>query len=380
MSSNTSRMIDELEAEHIHQLLAPTIFLVILMVIGIPGNLTILIIFWRKYKRSVYRTIVWNLAVVDQTFCAVGIPFNIARIIHYYSFRGEWICIIGVVMLYFLLVYSTHLLMLLSIHRFRKICFPTSKHMNANNVKYGVVACLVIAVALSSPHFALSKYVEVDLGDGVKGRSCAISLAKPSIYSTAASYTFLALFVSYTIVLIIMYSLIGRKLYLQRKRQKETKTSAIDKTISSKITKIAFAISVVFAMSYIPVFTLQITNKYIPQASLNGFSFSLLRIVERLYVINHVANPFIYGAFDSQFKGHLKDMFRFPIIMRLFAKKQKPDENVTSEEFRESTTSGSLATSESNLTLMTCAPESETVKTECKSPSSEPTFNLEITD
>lgn len=353
MSNNESKTIDELEAEHLHQLLAPTIFLVILMIIGIPGNLTILIIFWRKYTKSVYRTIVWNLAVVDQIFCTVGIPFNIARIVHYYSFQGEWVCILGVVMLYFLLVYSTHLLMLLSIHRFRKICFPTSKHMDANNVKYGIVACLIIAVALSSPHFALPKYVEVDLGDGMKGHSCAISLKKPSIYSTAASYTFLSLFVFYTIILIIMYSLIGRRLYLQRKRQRETKILTIDKNISSKITKIAFAISVVFALSYIPVFTLQITNKYIPQENLNGFLFSLLRIGERLYVINHVANPFIYGAFDSQFKTHLKELLSFPCIKKYFPERKPSSKSVCSDDGRDLSTSASFTTSESNLTLAT---------------------------
>ena len=355
---NNTKTIDELEEENFHKLFAPTIYLIILMIIGIPGNLTILIIYGRKNTKSVYRTIIFSLAIVDQTFCMVGIPFNIARIVDYYSFQGEWVCIIGVVVLYFMLVYSTHLLMLLSIHRFRKICFPLKKQMNKDNVNYFVLACFFIALVLSAPHFALPKYVEIDLGKNIKGYSCAISLAKPSIYSTITSYGFLTLFLLYTVILVLMYSLIGRRIYVQRKLQSETKTSTIDKTISSKMTKVAFAISVVFAVSYIPVFTIQITRKYIVEENLNGFTFALLKIGERLYVINHVANPFIYGVFDSQFKSHLKDLL--PCVLYAKIQKSTPTSNKDTLTNSCSTTSFSPSSStESGFDFMTTPYECE---------------------
>ncbi|CAC5371448.1 HCRTR2 [Mytilus coruscus] len=307
--ANLTMTISDFEDEKFRNLLPPIVFIVITLIIGVPGNLVVLVIYGKKYVKSVHRTIVWNLAVADQIFCTIGIPFNIARIVHYYSFEGEWACVVFVVLLYFLLLYSTHLLLLLSIHRFRKICFPLRTQISLDNVNYWVIACFSIALILSAPHFGLSKYEKIKVGYNLTGFSCAISLSNPSIYSTAFSYGFLALFFVYTIVLIVIYSIIGRKLYKQHTgRIKKKITSSTQKAISSKMTKIAFAISIVFAVSYIPLFILQITEKMVDKDDLNTFQFAMLRIGERLYLVNHVANPFIYGIFDNQFKKHFKKL------------------------------------------------------------------------
>ncbi|CAC5371447.1 HCRTR2 [Mytilus coruscus] len=307
--TNSTITIKDLNDEKFRKLLAPIVFLVITLIIGIPGNLTVLIIYGKKYAKSVHRTIVWNLAVADQIFCTIGIPFNIARIVHYYSFEGEWACVVFVVLLYFLLLYSTHLLVLLSIHRFWKICFPLRQQISLDNVNYWIIACFGISFVLSAPHFGLSKYEEISVRYNLTGYSCAISQSNPSIYSIVFSYGYLALFILYTIILIVIYLMIGWTLYKQQKRRIEKHiTSSTQKAISSKMTKIAFAISIVFAVSYIPLFILQITTKTIDKDDLNTFQFAMLRIGERLYVVNHVANPFIYGLFDKQFKKHFKEL------------------------------------------------------------------------
>ena len=313
--TNSTITIKDLDDEKFRKLLAPIVFLVITLIIGIPGNLTVLIIYYKKYSKSVYRTIVWNLAVADQIFCTIGIPFNIARIVHYYSFEGEWACVVFVVMLYFLLLYSTHLLVLLSIHRFWNICFPLRQQISLDNVNYWIIACFSISFILSAPHFALSKYEEINVGYNLTGYSCAISQSNPTIYSTAFSYGYLALFILYTVVLICIYLLIGWKLYKQHKKRLENQiTSSTQKAISNKMTKIAFAISMVFAVSYIPLFILQITTKTIEKDDVSTFQFAALRIGERLYVVNHVANPFIYGIFDKRFKKHFKELVTCGLI------------------------------------------------------------------
>lgn len=341
MNNNTAKTIQQLNNENFQRLLGPTIFLIIMLIVGIPGNLTVLIIYGRKYTKSVYRTIVWNLAIADQIFCTVGIPFNIARVVHYYSFQGEWACVVFVVMLYLLLLYSTHLLMLLSIHRFRKICMPLKSQLTVRNVNYWVVACLGISVVLSSPQFALSKFRRIDIGQNLTGTTCAISLSNPSIYHTVFSYGFLSLFVLYTLVLIFIYSMIGRQMYIQTHRRKEMNGNGIPSSISSKMTKIAFAISLVFALSYIPVFVLQTTRKMIAEEELSAGAFSIVKIAERLYVVNHVVNPFIYGVFDNQFKQHLKELVTFNCP--IWSSRQSTKS--TTPSLRKSTTTGSTSTS-----------------------------------
>lgn len=328
---NISVTVKDLEDERFRKLLAPSIYLIILMVIGIPGNLTVLIIFGREYTKSVYQTIVWNIALCDQIFCMVCIPFNIARVIRYYSFEGKWVCVFFVTFIYFLIMYSTHLIMLLSLYRFRKICMPFKSQMTNNNVKYFIMICLVVALVLSSPQLALSKYEEISLKHNITGHSCAISLSNPSVSSIAFSYGFLTLFILYTVVLIVIYLTIGIKLYYHRQekiRNESTPDNSRNKAISNKMTKIALTVSAVFGLSYIPVFVVQTTDKKIEEEYLSAFEFSALRIVERLYVINHVANPFIYGIFDKHFRLNLRRLIK----MQFNEKNRKTARTLTSKQ------------------------------------------------
>ncbi|CAC5371435.1 FSHR [Mytilus coruscus] len=186
--------------------------------------------------------------------------------------------------------------------------------MTNNNVNYFIIVCLVVALVLSSPQLALSKYEELSLQHNITGHSCAISLSNPSVYSIAFSYGFLGLFILYTVMLTAIYLAIGTKLYFHHKgkiRNKNKPDSSKNKAISNKMTKIAFTVSVVFGMSYIPVFVVQTTDKQIEEEYLSALEFSVLRIVERLYVINHVANPFIYGVFDNHFRQNIWRLLRW---------------------------------------------------------------------
>ncbi|CAG2255240.1 unnamed protein product [Mytilus edulis] len=187
--------------------------------------------------------------------------------------------------------------------------------MTNNNVNYFIMICLVVALVLSSPQLALSKYEEISLKHNITGHSCAISLSNPSVSSIAFSYGFLTLFILYTVMLIVIYLTIGIKLYYHRKekiRNESTPDNSRNKAISNKMTKIALTVSVVFGLGYIPVFVVQTTDKMIEEEYLSAFEFSVLRIVERLYVINHVANPFIYGIFDKHFRLNLRRLLKIP--------------------------------------------------------------------
>ncbi|VDI49294.1 Hypothetical predicted protein [Mytilus galloprovincialis] len=302
--------IEKWNEEHIWKLLAPIVFLVIMLLVGIPGNLTVLIIYKQKYDKSVYKSIIWNLALVDLMFCMIGIPFNILRVVRYYNFNELWICVNFIVLLMFLILYSTHLLMLLSIYRFRQICLSSKHYMKYENVKYWIIVCVCLSIVLSAPQFAIPKLEDTDLGHNITGHTCAISLSHPSIYSTIYTYGCLILYSTYTIILAVIYSMIGRKVYVQRKAALPyTKTEDRSmKIVSLKTTKVAFTISLVFAISYIPVFILQIIEKMINEQDLNSVEFSTIRITERLYIVNHVANPFIYAVFDSRFRQHFKKL------------------------------------------------------------------------
>lgn len=315
--------LDEINNREIQKLLAPIVYLTILMIVGIPGNLTVLLIYWKRYDKSVYRTIIWTLAMTDFLFCALTLPFNIGRIIRYYTFYDVWVCKSFTTLIIFFVLFSSHLLLILSFHRFRQVCMPLRAQINPSNIRYWIAGGFVFAVIFDIPEFVLQPVDKVQLGHNITGFVCAVSF-KNSIYAELYNGFSTFLFGAYALTLLILYLIIGRKMFLQRKAKGGIRTR--DDDLSSKITKIAITVSVVFALSYLPLFTLKLLVDDIHQEKLNVAAFSVLKIFERSYAINHVANPFIYAFFDQRFRSHLKSLLKHPMSLKAFSESSSRDE------------------------------------------------------
>ena len=304
--------VDDLNDDKIKQLVAPIVYLFILLFIGVPGNLAIMLIYGQNYRRSVYRSIILNLGAADFLMCSVGIPFNIARVFNYYTFNGRWVCKIFKTLLIFGMIYSTHLLILLTIHRFRKIYMPLKKQISIRNVKFFIVGSFLTALFFTWPQIIVIDLEHVKLRHNLTGRVCAITPSDPSPYLVAYSSTLLSLFSIYTVTLFLAYILIGRKLYtIKHIKLLNADSLSTQKHIAGKMTKIAFTVSVVFGLSYLPWIVLKVTTDYINTKEMSAFGLSMLRIAERLYIVNHVANPFIYAIFDKRFREQGRRLITF---------------------------------------------------------------------
>lgn len=316
--------LEDINDQEIKKLLVPIVYLAILMIVGIPGNLAVLIIYRHKYSKSVYRTIIWNLALTDLVFCTLTIPINIGRLVRYYTFTELWVCKLITTTITFFIMYSSHLIVTLSIHRFRQVCLPLRNQIGPQNVKYWIIGGVCLAVFLDIPQGILQPLDHVQLAQNITGHICAISY-HPSLFAEIYNGFLTFLFSLYSLVLFVLYILIGRRMYLQRKSKQYSKSSLSQSDeVSSKITKIAITVSVVFAFSYVPLYVIKLLTSIINQEELTSAQFAVLKIVERSYVINHVANPFIYAFFDSRFRREFKKMFT--------AAGRPPEMEVTSEE------------------------------------------------
>lgn len=47
----------------------------------------------------------------------------------------------------------------------------------------------------------------------------------------------------------------------------------------------------------------------IKQEELTSSEFGMIKILERSYVINHIANPFIYAFYDTRFRKEVRMLF-----------------------------------------------------------------------
>lgn len=294
--------LEDLNDREVRKLLAPIIYLAVLMTIGIPGNLIVIIIYRYKYSQSVYKTIIWNLALADLLFCTITIPFNIVRLINYYTFTELWVCKMFTTIIIILILYSSHLLVTLSIHRFKQNCMPLRSQITPNNIQYWIFGGLCFAGALNIPQGILQPLDHIKVTQNITGHVCAVSYHF-SIYSEIYNGFLTFLFSVYSFTLFILYTLIGRKIYLkrQRKHKRLHAPSQADET-SCKITKIAVTVSAIFALSYVPLFVIKLLVPVHAQQELSSTQFAMLKICERSYVINHVANPFIYAFHDRHFR------------------------------------------------------------------------------
>ncbi|CAC5373221.1 unnamed protein product [Mytilus coruscus] len=296
------------------KLVAPIIYLIILLLIGPPGNISILIIY-RNYNKNVYRKIIWIIAVVDLLICLIGVPFNLGRLFNYYNFQSLRACRIVAGLLDSGIMTSTQLLVLLTIHRYRQVCYPLKRQITIQNVTYFIGACFAIGIVSGIPQIAvLQPLAETDFGHGVTGYTCSVAW-KDSPQGWKNYNIFLSsLFLFYTLLLFVLYAFIGRTLLrLKRKRRTDNNRENAQYNrsagLSMKITKIAFTVSLVFAISYLPLFLNEVAIKDFDETKLSWSTFALLKIVQRSYLINHVANPFIYYRFDNHFRSRLNSCF-----------------------------------------------------------------------
>lgn len=313
--------LENINDDQLEKLLAPIVYLSILMFFGIPGNLTVLLIYLKTYSQSVYRTIIWTLASVDLVFCMLALPFNIGRIVRYFTFYNLWVCKCFTTLILFNIFVSSHLIVLLSIHRFRQVCMPLQSQINPINIRYWLAGVFILAAIFDIPQFILQPVDHKQLGHNITGNVCAVSF-KNSKYAEIYNGFLTLLFGAYALTLLILYLMIGRKMYLDRKSKHAIRTK--DEKMSYKITKIAITVSVVFALSYLPLFVLKLLVDVIHQENLNNAEFATLKIFERSYAINHVANPFIYAFFDSRFRLNFKTLVTHP--RRLMAGGESSDD------------------------------------------------------
>ena len=321
------------------KLVAPIVYLAILLLIGLPGNISILIIY-RNYNKNVYRKIIWIIAVVDLLFCLIGVPFNLGRLFNYYNFKSLRACQIVAGLLDSGIMTSTHLLVLLTVHRYRQVCYPLRRQITTHNVTYLIAACFAIGFASGIPQIAvLQPLGETNLGNGVIGYTCTVAWKDSPTGWENYNIFLSSLFLFYTILLFVLYALIGRTL-LRLKRRRRTNNNRENVTnnrlsgLSMKITKIAFTVSIVFAISYVPLFLNEVVIKDVDETKLSWTKFTLLKIVQRSYLINHVANPFIYYRFDNHFSARLNSCFLAIVQCKKTDNSNKQTNNVTEPQRR----------------------------------------------
>lgn len=375
--SYSNKTLQEYNDEEANRRLIPVIYLGLLMLIGIPGNLIVLIVYRSRYPKSTHMMFITGLAMADILVCVVTLPFEITEMRLQYTFYNSWCCKFFRACNTLFALSSIFILMGLSGDRYRRVCTPLKLQMTSRHATIYIIFCVVLAVIFSWPNFFISGIRLVNLGNNVTGYDCSFSdqFAKTK-YPTLYGATLFLVFIICMISLIVLYSLIGRQILkhfqfrrrfsksstskstssttpvsndsqnlmptnkaeqeynndafidnkpketqemLTRKshrkssKHRSTKHQSVkEDAVSKKLTKIAFAISLAFILSYLPHLTISLLTALKGKFLLppGPVVSAVLPIVTRSFAINNVVNPIIYGLMDKRFRDNCKLMFK----------------------------------------------------------------------
>ncbi|KAK3088161.1 hypothetical protein FSP39_015513 [Pinctada imbricata] len=209
-------LITKLNEEEARRQIPLSIFLGLVSVCGVIGNCFVLYIYGVLYRASNSRIFITCLAVVDLCTCILAIPIETVTIQNQYQFDQPWVCKISRFTNAAATISSANILFLIALDRYRKICKPLKWQFTNKNAKLMCVGAIAFSMLLSWPSLILYgiKSTDVPLRQDLNGTFTECSLDDEfsnTIYTLAYQFLFLLSFLVEVVVIIILYTFIGRK-------------------------------------------------------------------------------------------------------------------------------------------------------------------------
>lgn len=356
MANNTTDvdyLVEILNDEKLRLMIPALIYIIFLMICGFIGNLMVCFYYGFKTKITTNSIFICVLAIYDLIVCAIAMPTEIADIVFFYTFQSNVACKILRFVNYLSSLGSIFTLITISVDRYRRICKRSGRQMSIGVAKLSCLLTVVAAVLLAWPSLLIYGSIKVnipnDYGVALKGSDCTSTKAsnyRPYVW--AFNITHFGLFIICSTVLTTMYCIIGRVIFLHKKRMTAHKSDTLSPATSSnpsteetsldnsgkvtkeprkstkksmktkkppkhkedeniKLTIVMITITVLFVISFLPYLSLTVWRivkgkheaEFLSDAGLVAF-----KIGSRSFLLNSAVNPWVYGVFNSQFRAY----------------------------------------------------------------------------
>lgn len=224
-------LVQKLNDEMASLMTPATVYISVLMVLGLVGNVMVCYYYGFKTKQTSNSFFIVVLAVYDITVCAFCMPTEIADIELFYTFENNAACKILRFVNYLAGIGSILTLVAIATDRFKKICKATAPQISMKTTKVISVVVFCVAFLLSWPSLAIYGSIKVniptDLDIELKGSDCTSTKdRKYRGYVWAFNIVHFVMFFVCSAVLIVLYSIIGHTIYQHHKGMRKYKCSS----------------------------------------------------------------------------------------------------------------------------------------------------------
>lgn len=224
-----------LKNEEFTRLVLPAIvILAVLFVVGVVGNSLVLYVYNRRLHKGTIRWFIQALAVFDLLSCLVAIPGEIVDMRINYTFGLSPMCQVLRTVSMFCTVGSGVTLIVVAVERYKRICTPLRRQISPKEAQIIIGLCAAVAVVCASPAAVLygqqSKATDHHL---IRGSDCSTAdTFKGTVFPLVFSAFQCLLFVGGALVLVVLYVLIGRKIWTHERFRRDGFNVAANRRMS----------------------------------------------------------------------------------------------------------------------------------------------------
>nr|XP_053619460.1 neuropeptide F receptor isoform X1 [Plodia interpunctella] len=280
-------------------------FYVLLIVIGLCGNVLVVISVVRKpAMRTARNMFIVNLAVSDTLVCVVGTPLTVLELLTKHWPLPDWpsLCKACGAMQATSIFVSTITITAIALDRYQLIVYPTQCGLQTMGVVFIMCAIWVFAIALASP---LYFYRNLNIHKtGITGmESLSFCIEDWPIADGRGIYSILSLIFQYLLpvsVVLLTHVQIHNRIHrrMQDRRRSRNKTAAI-----------LTAIVVTYVISWLPLNVFNLVADFSPKPILDEQPLTITYAVCHMFGMSSaVSNPLLYGWLNDNFRKEFEEI------------------------------------------------------------------------
>ena len=222
--NRTKSLLEEISALKAAELIPVDIFIGLLTVFGLSGNIFVILFYSRKLTNSPTSLLIFVVAINDAVVCVL-MPKNILLLIYPYQFKYTYLCKTNVYINHITSYISVTVLLIIAIFRYRGICKPFAPAFTVKHANGSIVATCIFSFIVSTPTFvlyeALPLNITIETNCTFQGYDCQFnneeSLQTVWMLSNVVDS---ASFVISTLCFIVVYWRVGMAIAAHKKTRK----------------------------------------------------------------------------------------------------------------------------------------------------------------